>query len=250
MQLDCHCLFPSIKSIPVETIELYFPLRIELNEALADSGGAGFYRGGNAQRTLYHFLCAGDMNLHDDRAFTKAWGCDGGYPGLRSRKVLIEYSKDAKNPPRRHLRSKQDHIRVEAGDVLEWVTWGGGGIGDPLTRPAEKVLTDVKRRLVTTDGAASNYGVVIDPKKLTVQETETANLRAELAASRKSADSASQLYNRGGTLEELEASFVAETGFPALRPQWEQNPYGPHVKLPYVQEWYKKMREQKGWPGL
>ncbi|KIV96567.1 hypothetical protein PV10_00415 [Exophiala mesophila] len=248
--LDCHCLFPSIKSIPVETIELYFPLRIELNEALADSGGAGFYRGGNAQRTLYHFLCAGDMNLHDDRAFTKAWGCDGGYPGLRSRKVLIEYSKDAKNPPRRHLRSKQDHIRVEAGDVLEWVTWGGGGIGDPLTRPAEKVLTDVKRRLVTTDGAASNYGVVIDPKKLTVQETETANLRAELAASRKSADSASQLYNRGGTLEELEASFVAETGFPALRPQWEQNPYGPHVKLPYVQEWYKKMREQKGWPGL
>ena len=42
---DMHCLFPSIKSVPTETIERAFPLLIEANESLADTGGAGFYRG-------------------------------------------------------------------------------------------------------------------------------------------------------------------------------------------------------------
>lgn len=247
-QPDCHCLFPSIKSIPVETIELYFPLRIELNEALADSGGAGFYRGGNAQRTLYRFLCTGEINLHDDRAYTAAWGCDGGSPGLRSRKVLIQYSKDADNPPRKYIGSKTDHVRVQEGDVLEWVTWGGGGIGDPLTRPTSAVVADVRRRLVTVEGAAQNYGVVLDPTDFSVMEDRTTALRADIAA--RSISSTSRIYNRGGTLAELSESFSAETGMPPLRPQWETEPYGPHVSFPYVQEWYKTMRENKGWEGL
>lgn len=68
---DCHCLFPAIKSIPTENIELYFPLILEANEAIPDSGGAGFYRGGNAQRKLYRFLSEGEASLHDDRWFTK-----------------------------------------------------------------------------------------------------------------------------------------------------------------------------------
>lgn len=64
---DCHCLWPAIKSIPTESIELNFPLRLEANESLADSGGPGYYRGGNAQRTLYRFLQRGEFSLHDDR---------------------------------------------------------------------------------------------------------------------------------------------------------------------------------------
>lgn len=68
---DCHCLFPAIKSIPTENIELYFPLILEANESVPDSGGPGFYRGGNAQRTLYRFLSEGEVSLHDDRWFTK-----------------------------------------------------------------------------------------------------------------------------------------------------------------------------------
>ena len=46
-------------------------------------------------------------------------------------------------------------------DLLEWQTWGGGGLGDPLTRPAESVALEVKRKLVTVDGAKSNYGVIV-----------------------------------------------------------------------------------------
>ena len=126
---DCHCLWPAIKSVPTESIELNFPLRLEANEALADSGGAGFYRGGNAQRTLYRFLARGEFSLHDDRWFTKPWGIKGGKPGMRSRKVFYEYSKckEGEEPKPVTLPSKCDHIKVAPGDLLEWVTWGGGG---------------------------------------------------------------------------------------------------------------------------
>jgi 5-oxoprolinase (ATP-hydrolysing) len=115
---DCHCLFPSIKSIPTENIELYFPLILEANESLADSGGAGFFRGGNAQRTLYRFLSEGEVSIHDDRWFIRPWGVNGGYPGSRSRKVLFRnnsYGMDKEEENRELLQSKQDHIHVLPG---------------------------------------------------------------------------------------------------------------------------------------
>lgn len=50
-------------------------------------------------------------------------------------------------------------------------------------------------------------------------------------------------YNRGGTIGELMAKCEEETGLKAPRPQWEKDPYGPHVGLAYVKNWYKRMRE-------
>jgi 5-oxoprolinase (ATP-hydrolysing) len=115
---DCHCLFPAIKSIPAENIELYFPVIIEANEALPDSGGAGFFRGGNAQRTLYRWLCEGDVSIHDDRWMIKPWGVNGGMPGSRSRKVLYRnnsYGTDAQEQNKELCQSKQDYLHVYPG---------------------------------------------------------------------------------------------------------------------------------------
>ncbi|KAL4809453.1 Hydantoinase/oxoprolinase-domain-containing protein [Aspergillus unguis] len=242
--LDCHCLFPAIKSIPTESIELNFPLRIEANESVPDSGGAGFYRGGNAQRTSYRFLARGEFSLHDDRWFTKPWGIRGGKPGARSSKIVYRYSKSLENPPVEILPSKCDHVRVDPGDLLEWVTWGGGGLGDPLTRPAEKVALEVRRRLVTIRGAKDNYGVVVNPDNLEVDEAATEALRKSLVAARGEVNMG---YDRGGSLDELRESCLTETGLAAPSPQWEQELYGPHVSLPYVKEWYSRMKEVKGW---
>ncbi|KAL4886393.1 Hydantoinase B/oxoprolinase-domain-containing protein [Aspergillus karnatakaensis] len=245
--LDCHCLFPAIKSIPTEIIELNYPMRIEANESVADSGGAGFYRGGNAQRTLYRFLCRGEFSIHDDRWFTKPWGIRGGKPGARSRKILYRHSVSEEAPPTEILPSKCDHIRVDPGDLLEWVTWGGGGLGDPLTRPAEKVALEVRRRLVTIEGARDNYGVVVDSDDLSLNKAETESLRKSMAVSRNEAGPQTEGYDRGGSMEELRESCLKETGLPAPSPQWEKEPYGPHVGLPYVKEWYARMKEVRGW---
>ncbi|KAJ5157116.1 uncharacterized protein N7482_008216 [Penicillium canariense] len=242
---DCHCLFPAIKSIPTESIELNYPLRIEVNESVADSGGPGYYRGGNAQRTRYRFLARGEFSLHDDRWFTKPWGLKGGQPGQRSRKILYRYSKSAESPPTEVLPSKCDHIRIDPGDVLEWVTWGGGGLGDPLTRPTEKVALEVSRKLVTMDGARRGYGVVVK-RNFTVDTEETEKLRARMHMERAQLGDA-PIYDRGGSIEALRETCLQETGLSAPLPQWETDVYGPHAGLEYVKRWYAEMKVQNGW---
>lgn len=241
-----HCLFPAIKSVPTESVELSYPLLIEANESLADTGGAGFYRGGNAHRTRFRFLNRGEFSLHDDRWFTHPWGIDGGQPGKRSKKVLYRYSqtKDGVEPEAQYLASKCDHIKVLPGDVLEYITWGGGGLGDAFTRPAEKVALEVHRKLVTVEGAQNNYGVVVDPVSFEVKTTETEELRAKLQAEKKEYPS---IYNRGGSLDELRDRSEKETGLPAPVVQWTEDPYGAHVQLPYVRDWYATRRAEGDW---
>lgn len=234
-----------LKSIPTESIELNYPLRIEANESVADSGGPGYFRGGNAQRTLYRFLARGEFSLHDDRWFTKPWGLKGGKPGARSKKIIYRYSKSTDNPPTEILPSKCDHVRVDPGDLLEWVTWGGGGLGDPLTRPAEKVALEAQRKLVTVDGARNGYGVVLD-ENLTVNTSETEALRVQLRTERAQLGEP-LVYDRGGDIASLRETCLQETGLEPPIPQWDNDLYGPHSGLDYVKGWYAEMKSRKGW---
>lgn len=130
---------------------------------------------------------------------------------------------------------------VMTGDVLEYITWGGGGLGSPLTRPATRVAQEVHRKLVSFGGARNNYGVVVRPEDFSVDEPATSALREEMQMQRDSSDSTK--YNRGGTMSQVLASCEAETGLKAPRPQWERDAYGPHVGLEYVKGWYGRMRE-------
>ncbi|KAF2006430.1 hypothetical protein P154DRAFT_542311 [Amniculicola lignicola CBS 123094] len=250
---DCHCLFPAIKSIPTENIELYFPLILEANEALPDSGGAGYFRGGNAQRTLYRFLSEGEVSIHDDRWFIKPWGVNGGSSGSRSRKAIYRnntYGTGKEKENLEVLQSKQDHVHVLPGDVLEWITWGGGGLGDPLTRAPTTVALEVHRRLVTIAGAANNYGVVVRPSDYSVNEGATNELRAKMREERKKTGYSEELsYDRGGDMNKMMEDCERETGLKAPKPQWEKDPYGPHVGGEYVKGWYEKMRKEgyTGW---
>src|SRR5207248_1326721 len=57
------------------------------------------------------------------------------------------------------LPSKIHDVPVRPGDVLHFVTWGGGGWGDPLARDPELVAREVRRGLVTAAGAR-RYGAV------------------------------------------------------------------------------------------
>lgn len=203
-----------MKSVPNEFLELYYPLRIEQYNTVTDSGGAGLFRGGNAQRIFYRFLEQGVISLHDDRWLSKPWGVLGGEPGARSSKTLVHYAEDAGNPRREALSSKQDRIEVSAGDVLEWITWGGGGYGDPLKREADLVALEVKRGLVSVEGA-KRYGVILT-REVGVDIVETDKLRSRLLRARNR-DATTEIFNRGGTWEELKAKALEETGLPPPR---------------------------------
>ena len=198
---DGHSLWPSFTNVPNEFLEAYFPLRIDTYETIPDSGGPGLHRGGNAIRVGYRFLEPGHVSIHDDRWLTYPWGVNGGLPGGRSRKTLIR--KDGSTEA---LPSKCDWIEVDEGDLLHYDTWGGGGWGDPLKRPTDKVHFDVVAGLVSANGA-KRYGVVLD-EKLNVDEKATAALREKMAKERGD----TKIFDFGGSIEELKARCREETG--------------------------------------
>ena len=198
---DGHSLWPSFTNVPNEFLEAYFPLRIDTYETIPDSGGPGLHRGGNAIRVGYRFLEPGHVSIHDDRWLTYPWGVNGGLPGGRSRKTLMRKDGSTETLP-----SKCDWIEVDEGDLLHYDTWGGGGWGDPLKRPTDKVHFDVAAGLVSANGA-KRYGVVLD-EKLNVDEKATAALRETMA--KKRGDTA--LFDFGGSIEELKARCREETG--------------------------------------
>jgi N-methylhydantoinase B len=205
---DGYSLWPSFTNVPNEFLESYFPLVIERYETVADSGGPGFYRGGNGIDVAYRFYEPGHISIHDDRWFTYPWGVNGGLPGGRSRKWLERADGSVEVLP-----SKCDRVEVRKGDLLHYVTWGGGGWGDPLQRDPGLVAKEVEQGLVSRDGAA-RYGVELTDEGAVDVEATTA-LRARMRAERGEP----KLFDRGfDSIEELRARCEAETGLPAPRP--------------------------------
>jgi N-methylhydantoinase B len=63
-------------------------------------------------------------------------------------------------------------------DVLVNNTGGGGGYGHPFNREADRVRDDVVNQFVSIDAALNQYGVVINPETLLVDEKQTKKIRS------------------------------------------------------------------------
>lgn len=202
---DGHSLWPGFTNVPNEFLERYFPLRIERYETAQDSGGAGLHRGGNGIHLTYRFLAAGTISIHDDRWFVPPWGVNGGEPGKRARKILEKADGTSTI-----VANKVEEITVAEGDQLHFVTWGGGGWGDPLERDPELVALEILQGLVSVDGARE-YGVVIADDG-TVDQSATDSLRADMASQVIETDSP---FNFGPDIDTLRTNCLEETGLPA-----------------------------------
>jgi N-methylhydantoinase B len=177
--MDVHAWWPHVTSIPAEYAESYFPVRIERVASRMDSGGAGQNRGGNGVDKIYVFLEPGEVSIHDDRHKSQPWGIGGGRAAERSRKVLLR-----KDGTTEELAAKLDFLEVEPGDRLHYMTAGGGGWGDPLSREPEQVRLDVLRRFVSAEKARDEYGVVVDAGARAIDQAATEALRTEMRAAR------------------------------------------------------------------
>lgn len=207
---DGHSLWPGFTNVPNEFLERYFPMRIERYSTEPDSGGAGLHRGGNGIRMTYRFLADGKIAIHDDRWFVPPWGVNGGHPGARAKK-LLERSDGTTTV----VGNKVEDVEVKAGDLLHFITWGGGGWGDPLDRDPALVGLEIRQGLVTPAGAR-DYGVVADEDGV-IDTAETEALRAQMKASRGELS----LFDYGPPIETLRQTCTHETGLPAPKaPQW------------------------------
>lgn len=165
--------FVAQQNFPIEFVEREHALRVELYEIEPDSGGPGYHRGGTGVRREVRVLHPGVLNTRLDNVKFPCWGANGGLAG-RGGSIWINPG----TPTEREIPPIGDGFTVEPGDVIQVLTPGGGGWGDPLRRPVEHVRADVLRRFVTLDGAREDYGVVLDPHTFEVDEAETARLRA------------------------------------------------------------------------
>ncbi len=209
---DGHSLWPGFTNVPNEFLERYFPLRIERYSTEPDSGGAGLHRGGNGIHMTYRFLADGNIAIHDDRWFVPPWGVNGGLPGARAKKLL-----ERGDGSTTVVGNKIEDVAVQKGDLLHFITWGGGGWGDPLERDSEHVSLEIRQGLVTPDGAR-NYGVVADEYGA-VDTDGTDALRTKMRAERGELP----LFDYGPDIETLRQTCEAETGLPAPKaPQWNQ----------------------------
>ena len=205
---DGHSLWPSFVNIPCEFLESYYPLRVEAWETIADSGGAGLHRGGNGVDVAYRFLESGTISIHDDRWLTYPWGVNGGEPGARGRKVLQHADGRTEVLP-----SKVHDVAVAAGDLLHFITWGGGGWGDPLERDPALVALEVARGLVSAEGA-TRYGVVVDAAgALDADATEE---RRQALRSARTGDL--PVFDMGPPLAQILERAQEETGLPTPMP--------------------------------
>ncbi|NNK45962.1 MAG: hydantoinase B/oxoprolinase family protein, partial [Altererythrobacter sp.] len=213
---DGHSLWPGFTNVPNEFLEKYFPLRIERYSTEPDSGGAGLHRGGNGIHMTYRFLADGEIAVHDDRWFVPPWGVNGGHPGMRAKKVL-----ERADGTTEIVGNKVEDVPVNEGDLLHYITWGGGGWGDPLERDPELVGLEIRQGLVTPEGA-THYGVVADENGV-IDTAATGALRAEIKAKRSDLP----LFDYGPSIDDLRARCEEETGLPApIQPVWGQTQIG------------------------
>ncbi|HEX6444071.1 MAG TPA: hydantoinase B/oxoprolinase family protein [Streptosporangiales bacterium] len=153
---DTIHVVPDSRNLPVEFAESRFPFVVESLGLAVDSGGPGLRRGGLGYEKHIRMLRDAHFMSIADRSILSCWGVAGGQAG-RPFSVTI----DPGGPNERHVDALADAEPVAAGEVIRIRTTGGGGWGDPLDRPYEDVLRDLRGGKVSVAGAARDYGVVV-----------------------------------------------------------------------------------------
>jgi N-methylhydantoinase B len=165
-----HISEPGCRNNPVEVLETKSPMFIESYGYRTDSGGAGRYRGGVGVSRVYRFTAPSTGICLVYKTRTRPWSIAGGREGDNNHVVL--------NPGTEREKVQGGSYNIlEAGEVLANNTGGGGGYGDPFRREPGRVADDVRNGFVSLAAAGREYGVVIDPATLAVDETATAARR-------------------------------------------------------------------------
>ena len=158
--------FPSgVTGVPVEVIESVAPIYVHKREIAQDTGGPGRFRGGCGQHMEVGTHTGKPYTLGPifDRTRIAAEGYEGGKQGRKGAIVLSDG---------RTLQDKSQ-VLLRADERFTLRLPGGGGFYEPFTRDVAAVHDDVLDGFVSLESAARDYGVVIDPATMRVDEVAT-----------------------------------------------------------------------------
>ena len=119
-----HIHMSNTRNTPVEALEYAFPIRIETYSLRQGSGGRGLHRGGDGLLRAIRFLSPATVTITAERRRRGPYGLAGGQDGAPGRNALRRDSTTME-------LSGKTTFGVEAGDVVEIETPGGGGWGEP-----------------------------------------------------------------------------------------------------------------------
>ena len=144
-------------NLPVESIEMEYPLLVESYGFVADSGGAGKHRGGlglrRVVRPVGHTMT---FSGQGERFVNKPWGLFGGGSGGTGK--FVKLSGGAEVP----LPTKPANLEVKANEAIVVETPGAGGYGKPQERDKAAVENDFVSGKFTRGFIKDHYGV--EPK--------------------------------------------------------------------------------------
>jgi N-methylhydantoinase B len=140
-------------NLPVEAIEMEYPLRVEEYSLIPDTGGAGRHRGGMGIRRVIRpvgHTC--EFNGVGERFRHKPWGIFGGEAGASGR-FYLETADGGQVP----LASKATSIPLAADACAVIETPGAGGYGRPDERPVAAIEEDLAAGKISAENARANY---------------------------------------------------------------------------------------------
>lgn len=145
-------------NLPVEAIEMEYPLQVEEYSLVQDSGGAGRFRGGMGLRRVLRPVghdCI--FNGVGERFRQQPWGLFGGQAGASGKFEM----RDATGSDIR-LADKPGEVFVKRDQAIIVQTPGAGGFGPPGERDSESVATDRRSEKFSSQYLTRHYGKTLE----------------------------------------------------------------------------------------
>jgi N-methylhydantoinase B len=176
----------------VETYERTYPIYILRYEIRTDAAGAGTRRGGAGIHYRAQILTDADYSFRGEGlGLPTGFGVNGGMDGaagslditlghaigFSSSGIDAEFGTPGTTTPSEATVVPRYGVRQLPSLCIDILSPGGGGWGDPLHRPPEQVLADVRDGVVSPTAARLVYGVALQDDMRAVDAAETARLR-------------------------------------------------------------------------
>jgi N-methylhydantoinase B len=140
-------------NLPVEAIEMEYPLRVESYGFVADSAGAGKHRGGlGLRRVVRPVGHAMTFSGQGERFINRPWGLFGGGHGGTGRFVKLRGDESVALP------TKPANLTVTPDEAIVVETPGAGGYGPPRERKRAALAHDFRSGKFSREYLMRHYG--------------------------------------------------------------------------------------------